>query len=73
MREYGVWSIEYRERQKSKGARGYGDMGTRGDNEDQRTRGPEELAPGIRRLKAERLTPEWPTAVAVTRHLSIGY
>ena len=31
--------------------------------------GHRELAPGIRRLKAELLTPEWPTAVAVTRHL----
>jgi hypothetical protein len=27
------------------------------------------LAPGFRRLKAERLTPEWLTPVAVTRHL----
>jgi hypothetical protein len=33
------------------------------------TRGPEELAPGLRRLKAERLIPESPTTVAVTRHL----
>ena len=28
-----------------------------------------ELAPGFRRLMAERLTPERPTTVAVTRHL----
>jgi len=28
-----------------------------------------ELAPGFRRLKAERLTPERLTTVAVTRHL----
>jgi len=28
-----------------------------------------ELAPGFRRLKAERLTPEWLTTGAVTRHL----
>jgi hypothetical protein len=27
------------------------------------------LAPGFRRLKAERLDPEWLDAVAVTRHL----
>jgi hypothetical protein len=32
-----------------------------------------ELAPGFRRLKAERLTPERLTTVAVTRHLRIGY
>ena len=31
--------------------------------------GHRELAPGFRRLKAERLTPERPTTVAVTRHL----
>ena len=31
--------------------------------------GHRELAPGFRRLKAERLTPERLTAVAVTRHL----
>ncbi len=30
-----------------------------------------ELAPGFRRLKAERLYPEWLTPVAVTRHLRI--
>ena len=35
--------------------------------------GHRELAPGIRRLKAERLIPEWPTAVAVTRHLRMFY
>ena len=35
--------------------------------------GHRELAPGFRRLKAERLTPERLTPVAVTRHLSIGY
>ena len=35
--------------------------------------GHRELAPGFRRLKAERLTPERLTTVAVTRHLSIGY
>ncbi len=46
---------------------------TRGP-EGKRTRGTEghrELAPGFRRLKAERLTPEWLTAVAVTRHLKL--
>jgi hypothetical protein len=32
-------------------------------------RGPEVLAPGFRRLKAERLTPERLASVAVTRHL----
>ena len=32
-------------------------------------RGPEELVPGFRRLKAERLIPERLTTVAVTRHL----
>jgi hypothetical protein len=31
--------------------------------------GHRELAPGFRRLMAERLTPERPTTVAVTRHL----
>ena len=31
--------------------------------------GHRELAPGFRRLKAERLTPERLTTVAVTRHL----
>jgi hypothetical protein len=31
--------------------------------------GHQALAPGFRRLKAERLNPEWLTAVAVTRHL----
>ncbi len=30
------------------------------------------LAPGFRRLKAERLIPEWPTTVAGTRHLEMG-
>jgi hypothetical protein len=58
------------------GARGHGDKGTRGGNEDTRTGGLEgrrALAPGFRRLKAERLTPERLTTVAVTRHLSIGY
>ena len=30
--------------------------------------GHRELSPGFRRLKAERLTPERPTSVAVTRH-----
>jgi len=30
-----------------------------------------ELAPGFRRLKAERLTPERLTTVAVTRHLEL--
>jgi len=30
--------------------------------------GHRELAPGFRRLKAEQLTPERPTSVAVTRH-----
>ena len=44
---------------------------TRG-HEDRRIRGPEELAPGFRRLKAEQLTPERPTAVAVTRHLELN-
>jgi hypothetical protein len=50
----------------------HGDKGTRGGNEDTRTGGLEgrkELAPGFRRLKAERLTPERLTTVAVTRHL----
>ena len=50
---------------------GHAGMVTRGGNEDTRTRGHEgrrELAPDIRRLKAERLTPERPTTVAVTRH-----
>jgi hypothetical protein len=37
--------------------------------EDSRARGPEELAPGFWRLKAERLTPERLITVAVTRHL----
>ena len=31
--------------------------------------GHQQLAPGFRRLKAERLIPEWLTPVAVTRHL----
>ena len=31
--------------------------------------GHRELAPGFRRLMAERLTPERPTPVTVTRHL----
>ena len=35
----------------------------------QRPFGHRELAPGSRRLKAERLEPEWLTPVAVTRHL----
>ena len=30
-----------------------------------------ELAPGFRRLMTERLTPERPTSVAVTRHLEL--
>jgi len=30
-----------------------------------------ELAPGFRRLRAERLTPERLTTVAVTRHLKL--
>jgi hypothetical protein len=30
------------------------------------------LAPDFRRLKAERLIPEWPTTVAGTRHLEMG-
>ena len=54
------------------GARGHGDKGTRGGNEDTRTRvheGRRGLAPRFRRLKAERLNPERLTAVAVTRHL----
>jgi hypothetical protein len=71
MREYRVWSIEYRERLGSKGDR-------KPDNwlgayfEDRRPGGHVGrmvLAPGFRRLKAERLTPERPTTVAVTRHL----
>ena len=33
--------------------------------------GHRELAPGFWRLKAERLTPERPTTVAVTRHLEL--
>jgi hypothetical protein len=43
--------------------------GWRGGNEDTRTGGPEderELAPGFRRLKAERLKPERLITVAVT-------
>ena len=69
IREYRVWSMEYRESQK--------DMVT-GDghgHREFRSRlfGHRELAPGFRRLKAERLTPERLTTVAVTRHLSIGY
>ncbi len=36
--------------------------------EDLRSRGPEELAPGFRRLMAERLIPERLTTVTVTRH-----
>jgi hypothetical protein len=35
--------------------------------------GHRELAPGLRRLKAERLTPEWLTPVAVTRHLRMNH
>ena len=35
--------------------------------------GNRELAPGFRRLKAERLTPERPTTVAVTRHLGMNH
>ena len=42
-------------------------MGTRGGYEDTRAGG--ELAPGFQRLKAERLTPERLTTVAVTCHL----
>ena len=65
IREYRVWSIEYRERQK--------DMVT-GDghgHREFRSRlfGCWELAPGFRRLKAERLIPERLTTGAVTRHL----
>jgi len=64
IREYRVWSIEYRESQK--------DMVT-GDghgHREFRSRpfGHRELAPGFRRLKAKRLAPERLTAVAVTRH-----
>ena len=33
--------------------------------------GHRELAPGFRRLKAEELTPERPTTVAVNRHLEL--
>ena len=43
-----------------------------GQGADTKTRGQEgrrELAPGFRRLKAERLNPERLTTVAVTRHL----
>ena len=55
----------------ARGACGHGDMGTRGGNEDTRTRGHEgrrELAPGFWRLKAEQLIPErlmpwWPSPV----------
>jgi hypothetical protein len=65
IREYRVWSIEYREMQK--------DMVT-GDGHGHREFrnrpfGHRELAPGFRRLKAEGLTPERLTTVAVTRHL----
>ena len=81
MREYRVWSIEYRERQNSKGAawgkriigsgiyfRVSGD-GHRHREFRCRPFGHRELAPGFRRLMAERLTPERPTTVADTRHL----
>ncbi len=62
IREYRVWSIEYRESQK--------DMVT-GDGHGHlefrcRPFGHRELAPGFRRLKADRLTPERLTTVAVT-------
>jgi hypothetical protein len=54
------------------GARGQGDMGTRGRYEGMRAGGHEGWmgpASGFWRLKAERLAPERPTTVAVTRHL----
>ena len=73
IREYRVWSIEYRgEAGLNGGSRGRPDDWLGGiirGHEDRRSRGPEELAPGFRRLKAERLTPERLTPVAVTRHL----
>ena len=60
--------MEYRERQK--------DMVT-GDghgHREFRSRhfGHRELVPGLRRLMAERLTPERLTTVAVTRHLKFS-
>jgi hypothetical protein len=64
-REYRVWSIEYRESQKDVvPGDGHGHLVFR-----YQPFGHQVLAPGFRRLKAERLTPERPTSVAVTRHL----
>ena len=66
-REYRVWSIEYRESQKDVvSGDGHGHRGFRC-----RPFGHRELAPGFRWLKAERLTPETSTTVAVTRHLEL--
>ena len=68
IREYRVWSIEYRESQKEMvTGDGHGHREFR-----VRPFGHRELAPGIRRLKAERLTPGRLNTVAVTRHLECG-
>ena len=65
IREYRVWSIEYRESQKDMvTGDGHGHLEFRS-----RLFGHRELAPGFRRLKTERLTPERLTTVAVTCHL----
>jgi hypothetical protein len=65
IREYRLWSIEYRKSQKDV-VTGDGD----GHREFRcRPFGHRELAPGFRWLRAERLAPERPTSVAVTRHL----
>jgi hypothetical protein len=72
IREYRVWSIEYRARRSREEASWDGDMGTsertRG-HEDRRARGPERAGSWFLRPRAERLTPERLTTVAVTRHL----
>jgi hypothetical protein len=66
-REYRVWSIEYRESQKDVvSGDGHGQREFR-----RRPFGHQVLAPGFRRLMTERLTPERPTSVAVTRHLEL--
>ncbi len=68
IREYRVWSIEYRKSQKDVvTGDGHGHREFRN-----RLFGHRELAPGFRRLKAEQLTPERPTSVAVTRHLEMS-
>ena len=61
-REYRVWSIEYRESEKDVvTGDGHGRRELR-----RRPFGHQVLASGFRRLMAERLDPEWLTAVAVT-------